>query len=73
MKQHIKEYVMPFGKYKGQSLEIICIDDQGLLYLDWLYGDLCKHTKPVLKNILGEFLADPVIAKDLQELIEEKR
>ena len=35
-------FVMPFGKYKGESLTEICYDgdgtarDDGLLYLDWV-------------------------------------
>ena len=36
-------FVMPFGKYKGQTLGRIGSSDSGLLYADWLVGQEWVH------------------------------
>ena len=61
-----KDFVMPFGKYKGQKLE----DINDLLYLDYVLGfdDLFENTR---KHIAG-YLADPPTARELDSLIREK-
>ena len=63
------QFVMPWGKYKGQTLDVIAVTDAGLKYLDWLLGELEKSGKH--QNILQalvEYLGDATIARDLENL-----
>ena len=60
---------MPFGKYKGQSLDTIAKTDRGLLYLDWLVGQ--TWLKGNLKNDLTAYLQDPAIADEIKRLVKE--
>lgn len=54
MTEKNKDYVMPWGKYKGETLEQIYIDNRG--YLDWLLEKRAKD--PGLPE--GE---DPIVVK----------
>lgn len=63
--------VVTFGKYRGQSIEQIGRSDEGLLYLDWLYGQ--NWLKVELKRSLGAYLNDPVIRNEVAAAIESKR
>ena len=60
-------YTMPFGKHKGRALDIIAMDDEGLKYLDWLYGEIDEGRT---KDMLAAYLTQPTIAKDLAALVE---
>ena len=61
------ETKMPFGKYKGKTLDKISETDSGLKYLDWAvsiaYGEL--------KEALTVFLSDKIIKKELEKLLED--
>lgn len=61
---------MPFGKYKNKTFNEISENDEGLLYLDWLRGERKSDTKSSeVDKMLCEFLDDPQISKDLDDLI----
>jgi len=57
-----KDYVMPWGKYKNVTL-----DNIPLKYLDWLVGE--TRQEPT-KTIIAEYLADPVIKKELDRELD---
>ena len=58
-------FVMPFGEFKGLTLEAIAETDRGLQYLDWLIG--WEKLWDSTKEIIERFLADPTVKADLQE------
>ena len=61
------EYVMPFGKHKGRTLDAIASDDDGLQYLDWMRGareDDGKNDQ--VDRALRSYLDDPAIQKELE-------
>jgi uncharacterized protein (DUF3820 family) len=63
-----RDFKMPFGKYRGKTLDEIASNDEGLRYLDWLYGETETEAGPV-QDALRVYLADPTIAKDLRSLV----
>lgn len=59
--------IIPFGKYKGKTLDQIASSDEGLKYLDWLMGQT---------NLFGEFkesiniyMSDEIIKNELTKLL----
>jgi len=68
-------FVLPFGKYKGWSLDDTAKSDAGLFYLDWLYGERVKQREAAtllrdpLDMALRAYLTDPGIASDLRKLV----
>jgi uncharacterized protein (DUF3820 family) len=61
-----KKYIIPFGKFKGRTIDDIATTDDGLKYLDWLYGETSPGT---VKNMLKIYLEDETIAKQLNDII----
>lgn len=59
-------FKMPFGKYKGQELDKIAMTDEGLRYLDWLYGSMDKPS-PTMES-LAAYLGDEGIQRELEIL-----
>jgi hypothetical protein len=65
-----RKWVMPGGKYAGQALDRIAGTDQGLLYLDWMRGQTwCRGDR---KEALDTYLGEPAIARELEQLIEDR-
>ena len=60
---------LPFGKFKGMSLDDIAKTDRGLLYLDWLVGQ--TWLKGNLKAEITAYLKDPAIADEIKRLVGE--
>jgi len=62
-------YKMKFGKYAGKTLDEIAQTDEGLKYLDYLYGQtwLMAETRDALATYIGE----PSIAKEVAQIFEE--
>ena len=60
---------LPFGKFKGMSLNDIAKSDRGLLYLDWLVGQ--PWLKGNLKADITAYLKDPAIADEIKRLVKE--
>lgn len=52
------DYVMPFGKYRGKTLDEIGDDDEGVRYLDWLRGE--RGDDDNVGAAIGRYLDDPV-------------
>jgi hypothetical protein len=63
-----RDYVFPFGQYRGKTLDEIATTDKGLLYLDWVYGQMADGT--AMDNV-RVYLADPTISRDIQRLLSE--
>ncbi len=68
-----KEFVMPFGKYKGRTIDDVASDDEGLRYLDWISGvDLFMGISVSIQsnfiNAVTTYLFDPAIKKELDNL-----
>lgn len=61
---------IPFGKYKGYSIERIGESDEGLLYLDWLVGQ--SWLKAELRRELESYLGQPTIRAEVQKLVEKR-
>lgn len=63
-----KHYEMPFGKYKGQTLDDIAQEGRGLRYLDWLRGVRSEEGKNTdVDKALAAYLGDPSIQKELED------
>jgi uncharacterized protein (DUF3820 family) len=62
-----KIVVVPFGQYRGRTLDDIARTDEGLLYLDWLRGQGVQ-SEP-LKTALDTYLDDAGIAADLMKVV----
>ena len=60
-------FVMPFGKYKSSTLDSIASTDEGLLYLDYMRGELSDG--PALRAI-SVYLDDPSIKRELEGIGE---
>ncbi len=62
-----KDYIMPFGKHRGKRLDDIASEDEGLKYLDWLYGEVSgSYYEP--RDALAAYLSDSSIKKELENL-----
>jgi len=61
------DFKLPFGKYKGQTLDDVAKYDEGLLYLDWLLG-CCRRGD--VKAKLQAYLLQPAIAAELRRLVD---
>ena len=59
------DFVMPFGKYKGKTIDEVAVTDEGLRYLDWFAGEV---TKEPVRTAVATYLADPAISEDLSAL-----
>lgn len=66
-----KNYKVPFGRHKGRTLNDVAIDDDGLLYLDWMRSlpDLREETA----RSLNDFLDYDPVARDLDVAIAAKK
>lgn len=65
-----QKFTMPFGKYKGKTLDDIASTDDGLLYLDWAYGDF--QPGPI-RDALTAYFSDPTIQKDLHAIARGRK
>jgi len=61
------DFVLPFGKYKGKTLDTVAESNEGLLYMDWLRGERDGRQDP-LDLMLAIYLDDPTIARALTDL-----
>lgn len=68
MNNQVKKYQMPFGRFKGKSLEEV-----PLKYLDWLIGETALKTNmPTTYKHVAEYLEDPVIKMELDRILENE-
>lgn len=57
--------IMPFGKFKGQTIDHIAEDDDGLSYLEWRRDQrIGKSTE--LDVALNVYLSDPTIQRECE-------
>jgi len=68
-----KEVIITFGMHKGKTIDQIATEDEGLKYLDWLYGHKTIYSGTniaKIKEALEIYLADPSIQKELEDIID---
>ncbi len=58
---------MPFGKYKGRTLDVIAQTDDGLRYLDWLLGEIDPGT---VKSALESYLGSAEMQAEIQRILK---
>jgi hypothetical protein len=63
------EFKMPYGKYMGQTLDSIAMTDDGLRYLDWLYGE-CERRNTDVRRALHVYLGDPTVTAEIERALE---
>lgn len=63
----INTYPMPFGKYKGMTLDQIAATNEGLLYLDWAADEFDGRAG----EAISEYLSDPTIQQELRRLLDD--
>ena len=67
--QHVEIF---FGKHAGKKIDKLAQDDKGLLYLDWLYGEMSKEAQTGRKahffDALKAYMEDKSIKKEVQAL-----
>lgn len=68
-----KAYQMPFGKYRGKSLDTIARTDEGLLYLDWLRGEQGESDQRPAAIAIRAYLDDDSIQRDLDKAHASRR
>jgi hypothetical protein len=56
---------VPFGKFKGQTIDHVAEDDSGLVYLEWL-RDQRKDKSTEFDIALNTYLADPTIQRECE-------
>jgi uncharacterized protein (DUF3820 family) len=61
------DFVLPFGKYKGKTLDAAAVTNEGLLWLDWIRGERQGKREP-LDLALAAYLDDPTIARAIADL-----
>jgi hypothetical protein len=66
--------VMPWGMYRGKTIDQIAETDRGLAWLDWMRGELDRDAvgKHGIHDAIKTYLADPTIASDLAKLAKHK-
>jgi len=66
-----KKFIMPFGKYKGIALDVIAESDDGLRYLDWLYGERASQDRNYnIDKALKAYLNDSSVQKDIASILD---
>lgn len=71
--------LMTFGKYAkdNKTLDQIAEDDEGLLYLDWLFGEMTKEPqfgyKAHIFDAMKTYLNDSSIKKEVGEASSRRR
>ena len=61
------DVVLPFGKFKGQTIDKVAETDEGLRYLDWMRG--LGDLRPPHREALDAYLNDPAISEDLAKIV----
>lgn len=64
-----QSFRMPFGKHKGRTLDEIARSDEGLRYLDFMYGDMEKPSPTM--TALAAYLGDAAIQRELAGLEDD--
>lgn len=55
-------YVVPFGRYRGETLDAVCSTDEGLQWLDWAVDNF-RQTNVV--DALRRYADQPDVQKEI--------
>lgn len=67
-----RQWMIPYGRHKDQTLDMVAQSDDGLKYLDWLVDQpYWWVTKDDLRTAIQVYLSDPQIAKELGDTLDE--
>lgn len=69
--QKASEVKIPYGNYRGRTIDQVAQDEAGLKYLDRLVDDAGKiaWVEGELLEAIETYLADPIVAEDLEKVI----
>ena len=60
---------IPFGKFKGKTLDQIGSTPEGLRYLDWALGQDWLHNYE--RDAIATFLSDPAVKRELDDALDD--
>lgn len=61
---------MPFGPYRGSTLDKVAEKDDGLKYLDRIIG--LKELHPITRENIKNYLAWPAISAELDQILNAR-
>lgn len=71
-----RAFVMPFGKFQGQTLEEIASTPEGLRYLDWAIGRFeTEHRSASILSVvdhLRQFVDHPEVSSQIDEALSHQ-
>jgi hypothetical protein len=62
--------VVPFGKFKGRTIDQVASTDDGLKYLDWMVG--LDDLREPFKTDLTTYLAKPSVSQELDRILGDR-
>lgn len=62
---------VPFGKFKGQSIDKVASTSRGLMYLDWMMSLKDLREGP-FKDALNTYMRDEGIQKEVQQAMQDR-
>jgi hypothetical protein len=68
--QTASKFIVPFGKGKGRTIDEVARDNDGLMWLDWLYGERSGQRSP-FDSALKVYMEDDSIQKELKKIGED--
>lgn len=70
--EQAKQFRMTMGKHKGKTIDSVAYTDEGLRYLDWLFGQMVDDPPTGVHALTFEalraYLNDEAIKKELDGL-----
>jgi hypothetical protein len=64
--QESSEYVIPFGMFKGQTIDDCATSDRGLRWLDWARDRIQDNA---FRAAIRTYLDHPSIAEELEKIL----
>ena len=63
-----RDFTLPFGKFKGHTIDEVACTDDGLRYLDWLRG--CEIRAHRFRTALDVYMDDPNVTGETVDALE---
>lgn len=68
--QTAAKFIVPFGKGKGRTIDEVARDNDGLMWLDWLYGERAGQ-KSQFDTALKVYMEDESIQKEIRRVTDD--